>query len=325
VLAVSSPEASVARFSTDGLAPRDRFALWREVFGRGLLRADIERVSDEPFRASATMRELAGIRMMSATTTGLVYRRPPELVVSDDLVFSFGAAKGSQAQQLGREASAEDGDALLMLSAEWSLVSRASEGRFDAIRVPRAMLTPAVRNVEDLYCRRMPGHIPSLRLLTRYLAILGDADLIATAELQHATANHIVDLIALTLGATRDAAEVAHGRGARAARLYAIKQDIARSLDDPNLSVAALAPRHGCTPRFVQRLFETEGTTFTAYLLAQRLARAHRMLTDPRRAGDKISTIALDAGFADISYFNRAFRQLYGDTPSAMRAARTLN
>ena len=40
---------------------------------------------------------------------------------------------------------------------------------------------------------------------------------------------------------------------------------------------------------------------------------------DPRRAGDKISTIALDAGFSDLSYFNRAFRQLYGDTPSGVR------
>ena len=51
----------------------------------------------------------------------------------------------------------------------------------------------------------------------------------------------------------------------------------------PDLSVAALAARHGCTPRFVQRLFEAEGTTFTEYVLAERLARAHRMLMDPRR------------------------------------------
>jgi AraC-like DNA-binding protein len=43
------------------------------------------------------------------------------------------------------------------------------------------------------------------------------------------------------------------------------------------------------------------------------------MLTDPCRAGDKISAIALDAGFSDVSYFNRAFRQAYGDTPSGVR------
>ena len=127
--------------------------------------------------------------------------------------------------------------------------------------------------------------------------------------------------MALGVGAMRDAAEVAHGRGLRAARLQEIKHDIDRHLDQPDLSVAALAFRHGCTPRFIQRLFEAEGTTFTEYVLTRRLARAHRLLSDPRRAGDKISTIAFDAGFSDLSYFNRAFRERYGDTPSSVRAA----
>jgi AraC-like DNA-binding protein len=69
----------------------------------------------------------------------------------------------------------------------------------------------------------------------------------------------------------------------------------------------------------IRRLFEAEGVTFTEYVLAQRLARAHRMLMDPRRASEKISTVALDAGFDDVSYFNRAFRQFCGDTPSGVR------
>jgi AraC-like DNA-binding protein len=84
--------------------------------------------------------------------------------------------------------------------------------------------------------------------------------------------------------------------------------------------VAALAARHRCTERFVQRLFEMEGTTFTEYVLAQRLARAHRMLSDPRRDGEKISTVAYDCGFGDVSYFNRVFRRRYGIAPSDVRA-----
>ena len=107
--------------------------------------------------------------------------------------------------------------------------------------------------------------------------------------------------------------------GLRAARLHAIEQDVARNLDQPDLSVAALAVRHGCTPRFIHRLFESEGTSFTDYVLAQRVARAHHMLTDPRRDREKISTIAFDAGFGDVSYFNRVFRQRYGETPSGIR------
>jgi AraC-like DNA-binding protein len=50
------------------------------------------------------------------------------------------------------------------------------------------------------------------------------------------------------------------------------------------------------------------------------LAHAHRMLGDPRQAGGKISSIALDAGFGDLSYFYRVFRRHYGASPSDVRA-----
>ncbi|MEN3383321.1 MAG: hypothetical protein V7608_3365, partial [Hyphomicrobiales bacterium] len=43
----------------------------------------------------------------------------------------------------------------------------------------------------------------------------------------------------------------------------------------------------------------------------------------PRYAGQKISAIAFDAGFGDLSYFNRAFRRRYGAAPSEVRAAAT--
>jgi transcriptional regulator GlxA family with amidase domain len=173
--------------------------------------------------------------------------------------------------------------------------------------------------VDDCYWRRIPSATPALRLLTDYVKVAQDGQGIASPALQHLVVAHIYDLMAVAIGATRDAAEVARGRGLRAARLQAVKKYIAENLDRADLSVAALAARHGCTPRFIQRLFEAEGMTFTEYVVAQRLARAHRMLMDPRRAGEKISTVALDAGFADLSYFNRAFRQLYGDTPSGVR------
>ena len=138
-------------------------------------------------------------------------------------------------------------------------------------------------------------------------------------ELRRQAVAHIHDLIALATGATRDAAEIAKARGARAARLPLIKQDIATRLDEPDLSVATVAARQRINARQIQRLFESEGTTFTEYVLAQRLARAHRLLTNPLHASQKISTIALDVGFGDLSHFNRAFRRRFGMAPSDLR------
>ena len=126
------------------------------------------------------------------------------------------------------------------------------------------------------------------------------------------------DLVALTLGATRDAAATARLRGARAARLQAIKADIRQNLAK-DLSVAALAARHRLPVRALQRLFDADGVTFTDFVLAERLARAHRMLRDVARTGQPISTIALDCGFQHISYFNRVFRTRFAASPSDVR------
>jgi AraC-like DNA-binding protein len=45
------------------------------------------------------------------------------------------------------------------------------------------------------------------------------------------------------------------------------------------------------------------------------------MLTDPRLAARSITSIAFDAGFGDLSYFNRCFRRRYGATPSDVRSS----
>ena len=66
-------------------------------------------------------------------------------------------------------------------------------------------------------------------------------------------------------------------------------------------------------------LFEGEDTTFSEFVLGERLAWTMRTLCDPASSSRSISTIALDAGFGDLSYFNRVFRRTYGETPSDAR------
>jgi AraC-like DNA-binding protein len=107
----------------------------------------------------------------------------------------------------------------------------------------------------------------------------------------------------------------------RAARLHAAKNYIREHLDRPDLSVDQVATAIGVRRRYVQSLFESEGTSFSRYVLDERLARAYRLLTHPALRHHSIAQLAFDCGFGDLSYFNRTFRRRYGATPSDIRAA----
>jgi AraC-like DNA-binding protein len=162
----------------------------------------------------------------------------------------------------------------------------------------------------------------ALRLLKAYVGAIEREPAIENAELQRRIADHLQDLIALALGGTAEAAPAVQPRGLPAARLREAKSYILRHLDRPGLSAARVAAHLGVTPRYVHMLFAGEPQSFAQFLLAERLARAHRTLTAPPQAGETISAIAYAAGFADLSHFNRSFRQRYGCTPSDVRASR---
>jgi AraC-like DNA-binding protein len=193
--------------------------------------------------------------------------------------------------------------------------------RFASIGVPRKVMAALVPGLEDTLVRPMRPGTGVLQLLMRYLGIFDDEQALRTPELCRAASTHIHDLCALAIGATRDAAEIAEGRGVRAARLRAIKADVVQNLRDGSVSAAALAQRHGVTARYIHRLFESDGTTLSKFVLGQRLARVHRMLADPRQDHRLIATLAYEAGFGDLSTFNRDFRRHFGATPSDVRAA----
>jgi AraC-like DNA-binding protein len=194
-----------------------------------------------------------------------------------------------------------------------------------AVMVPRSALAPLVPDLEEAAACLVPSSNDALRLLRLYLAAWRENFDLADPAVRHLAVTHVHDLVAMALGATRDAAAVANGRGMRAARLKAVKADIAANLTTHNLSVGAVALRQRVTPRYIHMLFDREGTTFSQFVLAERLAHAHRLLMDPRYARQSIGAIAYASGFGDLSHFNHAFRRRYMATPSEVRRGSTVN
>jgi AraC-like DNA-binding protein len=172
---------------------------------------------------------------------------------------------------------------VLMSNADVGDMTLASNTRFTTFRIPRAAIAPLVPDIGSMIARRVPASTPALQLLTRYLDIFREVEALASPRLQHLAVTHVYDLLALALGVTHDAAAVAKERGLRAARLHAIKAEIVAQAGG-DLSIDAVAAAQGVTRRYVQMLFEEDATTFTQFVLDQRLANAGRMLRNARLA-----------------------------------------
>jgi AraC-like DNA-binding protein len=71
---------------------------------------------------------------------------------------------------------------------------------------------------------------------------------------------------------------------------------------------------------FLRTFREVTGATPHQYLLHTRLQRAATRL---RCSDDSIASIAAEAGFGDLSTFNRRFRRLLGTRPGDYRTGRT--
>jgi AraC-like DNA-binding protein len=137
-------------------------------------------------------------------------------------------------------------------------------------------------------------------------------------------ARHVHEIAGVLLDGARDNWErlKGHGGGLQAARVAAIRADIARHVIEPDYSIADVARRQGLAPGYIRNLLATEGERFSDLLRAARLDLAYRILTDRQHNRTRITEIAFHCGFNDVSYFNRCFRQRFGATPGDIRRSR---
>jgi len=306
------------RFATDDLPEPQRASALLGLRERGLL--PLEPLPGFAVHASISKLFFPGIGILSGTLSGLRQGGTRQTQGADDeLFFAVNLTGRSTASQGQRELSFGEGQALLLSGADGFFgVLRPTPVRFLGLRLPRRLLAPLARGLDDSTMRVIPAATEPLRLLTGYISVIADNRDGIPTETASTVAAHLHELVALSLGATRELIAAAAG-SLRAARLYAIKNDIVGRLGDSDLTLTAVAARHRVTPRYVHKLFEVSDTTYTRFVLVQRLDLACRMLRNPRHSARSISSIAYDVGFGDLSYFNRTFRRRYGATPSDIR------
>lgn len=102
-------------------------------------------------------------------------------------------------------------------------------------------------------------------------------------------------------------------------RLSQIRAYIEYNLDTPGLNAGLVSAHFNISRRYVDKLFSLTGETLSGWTKKRRLERCCRLLRDKDTSTMSITEVAYYAGFGDISYFNRAFKQHYHITPGQYR------
>jgi AraC-like DNA-binding protein len=310
-VADSSGSVRVRRVCTDDWPERDRVAMFSDNVGRDRVR--VEPLPDDPFRIEGIFIRMPGLGLVTVSRSSL---RSDFADGNDRLMINLGGE--AAATQFGREHELQVGDAIALSGSDLGSFTTLQNGRLATLEFSKGTLLPRLRDPASNCGQRIPNGSPALRLLRLYLKSLRANGSFAVPGLQQLAVAHIHDLAAFALGPNREAEQIASGRGVRAARLQAIKNDILANLSG-DLSPPDIAARHQLSARYVRMLFEGEETSFSEFVRDERLKRARRMLINAAFDHRLISEIAYEVGFNDLSYFNRSFRRRFGGSPGEIR------
>jgi AraC-like DNA-binding protein len=306
-------------FQKQAFQKTDGIEEFREIFGRKILGIEIDPLDGQALEIDFTLRSLPGLAMATGSLSPVRNRHAAALIDNDDFVLAVVQQGVGELHQHGRVTTVNEGEAVLTANGAVATFAGPVPTRMINFRLSRDFLAAHVADLDDRVARPIAKENRILQHLLKYASVLDVPSELGTAELRHMAAMHIHDIAALLLRGEGSAGQATEGL--RAARLYAIKQDILRRTGQRRLAISDIARSQNISESYIRQLLAAERTTFTDFVLGERLARAHRLLMDPLNLNRNISAIAYEVGFGDLSYFNRAFRRRFGATPSEVREA----
>ena len=306
--------------STADVQPAHRCEWLREVIGREYANVDITPPDDGSLFNEMTITPWRDLQLSSIRShaISLTRRRQEPQRVGQDAYFAVILLSGQyRLQQDGRETFLQPGDMTLYDATRWHRIDCPRAFAKLIVAIPRRVLRERVAGLDSLIARRIPGRsglgaVASnfIRMSARQVPRLGQRESAALSA-------HALDLLALSvagLGPRRSELSRSSERS-----LIAVKTLVEESLGDASLSSAVIAARVGLSSRYINRLFEVDGSSLMRHVLRRRLERCRADLVDPLRDRDSVFEIAWRWGFNDPAHFSRAFKTAFGTSPRVFR------
>lgn len=307
------------RFSTDELAPNDRIAAWRETLGRIHIVPQIEPSDEHLFRGTIEQHSYSCVTLSFIETSPGSLSWPAARSAKGNCDRTLLLVDGALFDVISEEAaeSLDCGDAVLLSGAAPVTIRLHSACRITVIRFPANSLPTASRITGSRAFALLAPSTPAFCFLVRNIKLLRTEAPTGDPVLIHRATNYLSELVSLALEPSAPHCPEVR----RKSRLSPIIDDVLANLSKPGLSAKMIAKRHGISDRYVHLLFKQSGQTFSRFVLEERLKRAHALLSNPDLNWMRISELAFECGFSDLSTFNRSFRDRFGNHPRGVRAA----
>ena len=309
-------------WSTKAIEADRPFGSWTEDLADAFVPLEPRKIAEQPFQGTISRTDVASIQISRVEATKHVVLRLRSHIARSigDVYFVNLQLDGvGRYTQRGHEQICGPGDLAIVDTTEPFEIANCRNFSLFCFAVPRQLLPGALAERPRLRLSATEAG----RALSRTLS--GHAELCLRSEQNSGIsafgAQHVVDLISHAPG-------ILEGRSPERAGLSVLLSmmldHIDRHVDDPELCAATLAQKFHCSQRYVHKLFSTTGRSVGEHVNGQRILVCTRNLLDHAHRRATIAEVAFNAGFRDISYFNRLFKRSTGVAPREFRRAMSL-
>ena len=190
----------MADLATDLLHVRARGDAVRSLYRRGLTWVGFQPLAGRTSAIDFAIRKLPGLGLLSGTVQGIRHEYAREDVRSnDDFSIHINLSGSSIFAGRGREITLHDGDAVLLSYSESRTITRPGLVHHSIVRLPRASLSPLVRNIDDGVLRLIPRGTATLNLLATYIGAFADVPVIGKPVMRQMIIDQLCDLVSFSL------------------------------------------------------------------------------------------------------------------------------
>jgi AraC family transcriptional regulator, positive regulator of tynA and feaB len=292
------------------------FGSWADHLAEAFVQLEPRRLSEQPFRGAITRTDAGPIKVSLVTATRhrvLRLRSHIARSTKDLCLINLQIEGMGRYTQRGHQQICGPGDLAVVDTTEPFEIANTRDFRLFCFAVPRCLLPRKFCERPRLGAAATEGGRALSRILYGYAELCLSQR--AASEVSARYGAHIVDLISHA----SDTSEGGSSERARAPVLLSMMLDhLDRCVADPDLSAESLAHTFRCSKRYVHKLFSTTGRSVGEHLNDRRIIFCARRLLD-RQERRTIAEIAFEAGFRDVSYFNRLFKRGHGVSPREFR------